>query len=212
MKEVLPVLFSPTSKVRGAKRAVCSSRKQRKFFRVILFTVAILSLPDGCQQYQGVILIFVRVQDSKDICKHCSPVFCGQRKGTRRSLSWTFPRKERHRCAISEASHPILTPPPRARPIKMGVGATSRGFRCSAKTDLTNSCSVSPSTDMERRITVAPPTSSFAKARRSCIHSANADIQPRQVGELQFAHLATPARLFRQDRIHPRTKAIASPQ
>ena len=35
MNEVLPVLFSPTSSVSGAKRAVCLSRKQRKFLIVI---------------------------------------------------------------------------------------------------------------------------------------------------------------------------------
>ena len=70
MKEVLPVLFSPTSKVKGAKRAVCSSRKQRKFFRMILSTGAILLLSDGYQQCQGVLLIFVSVQDSKEIRKH----------------------------------------------------------------------------------------------------------------------------------------------
>ena len=35
MKEVLPVLFSPTRRVSGARRAVCSSRKQRKFRSVI---------------------------------------------------------------------------------------------------------------------------------------------------------------------------------
>ena len=75
MKEVLPVLFSPTSKVRGAKRAVCSSQKQRKFFRVTLFTGSIFLLSDGCQQYHDILLIFARVQDSKEIRKHYSPVF-----------------------------------------------------------------------------------------------------------------------------------------
>ena len=36
MKEVLPVLFSPTRRVKGASLAVCSSRKHRKFLSVIL--------------------------------------------------------------------------------------------------------------------------------------------------------------------------------
>ena len=36
MKEVLLVLFSSTSSASGAKRAVCSSQKQRKFLSVVL--------------------------------------------------------------------------------------------------------------------------------------------------------------------------------
>ena len=35
MKEVLPVLFSPTSNVSGAKGTVCSPPKHRKFLSVI---------------------------------------------------------------------------------------------------------------------------------------------------------------------------------
>ena len=42
MKDVLPVLFSPTSRVSGARRAVCSLRKHRKFLSLISF-MAILS-------------------------------------------------------------------------------------------------------------------------------------------------------------------------
>ena len=38
--EVLPVLFSPTSRVSGARRAACFVRKQRKFSAVIWFTTA----------------------------------------------------------------------------------------------------------------------------------------------------------------------------
>ena len=45
MKEVLPVLFSPMSKVSGAKRTVCSSWKHRKFLSVIFFMSVIPYYP-----------------------------------------------------------------------------------------------------------------------------------------------------------------------